>query len=68
MAHVPRAHVFPGTVAERNAALLKRAQEAYEAGTLDAEYLEIAADFGVSPHDAYSAAFGYLPFTGGKAA
>lgn len=48
-------------------ALLERAREAYERGTLDEEYLQIALEMGVDPHDAYSAAFGYLP-SGGKAA
>jgi hypothetical protein len=65
---IPSMHKFPGSLEDRNEALLKRAREAYEAGTLDEDYLLIALEYGITPHEAYSAAFGYLPFVGGKAA
>ena len=68
LTRVPTVHRFPGTKDQRNAALLERAREAYENGTLDQEFFVIAAEYGVTPHEAYSAAFGYLPFVGGKAA
>lgn len=73
----PVIHAFPGrgvpaslkmTEKERDEQLLKRAKEAYEAGSLDQDYLDIALELGVSDHDAYSAAFGYLPMTAGVAA
>ncbi len=68
MQKVPALHKFPGSVKERDEELVKRAREAYEAGTLDQDYILIALEMGVTPHEAYSAAFGYLPFVGGKAA